>query len=159
MRDVAIVVGLVGFAVVLVAPILYVVASAFRRHDPARARASCDVGADGAFELHVRDALRGAVYFRFAIDGDTDGEYDLVVRGEIVDDGGRKTTFGWRTADRTGVEGARSQTAHAKTTHAVSTSTGSIELAVVPSGACVVRGRVESGTPGLLQRGWVYVPR
>jgi len=156
--DVALVAGLVGFVVVLTAPIVYVVAAAFRRHDPARARASCEVSPDGAFELAVGDERGGEVFFRFEIDGDTDAEYDLVVRGELVDVAGHATAFGWRTRDRSGVEGAREGTAHAKSTHAVSGSRGSIALLAAPPARFVVKGRVESGTPGLLRRGWIYVP-
>ncbi len=158
MDDVAPIVAMVGFAVVLSAPIVYVVAAAFRRHDPARARASCEVDPDGAFELAVSDEGGGEVFFRFEIDGDTDAEYDLVVRGELVDAAGHTTSFGWRTADRSAVDGAREATAHAKTTHAVSGARGSIALLVAPRARCVVKGRVESGAPGLLRRGWVYVP-
>jgi len=154
MGDALPIVLLVAFVALLAAPILWLVFKAFRTHDPARALASTEVGRDGTFELAWNGG--GVAFFRFEIATDTDSDYDLVVRG-CVSEGGREQAFAWRTADRTLVDGAGDAT-RVVTTHAVSSSCGSFELASLPRGRCVVRGKVEQGTLGLLVRAWVYVP-
>lgn len=150
--------GLGLFALVAL-PIVVTVRAAFRRHDPARGRAMCEVGDDGAFELQVHDALGGEVYFRFEIEGDTDADYDLVLRG-VVDtiDGAAERSFAWRTAERSLLT-ENDGTERVLVTRAVSSGRGSIELAALPRSPCRVKGRVDARPRTLLRRGWVYAPR
>ncbi len=146
-----------GLALLIAVPVIVVVRGAFRRHDPARAAASVELDGPGEFRLEIPKGSGGSLYFRFEIDGDTDNEYDLVVRGTIERASGAARRFAWRTRERSSVEGA-AEAEKVTTTNAVTVTTGSFELGGVDAGAVVV-GSVSEGTPGLLKRGWVYLPK
>ncbi|MFO0554273.1 MAG: hypothetical protein U0271_38185 [Polyangiaceae bacterium] len=147
-----------GFLVLVTFPILRVVRGSFRRHDPARAVASVELSGVGPFRLELPRGSAGTLAFRFEIDGDTDAAYDLVVRGSIERDGAVVQQFAWRTQEASSVAGAETASP-VTTTHAVSNTRGSIELAPLDGQGGVVVGVVAEGTPGLLERGWVYVPK
>src|SRR5262245_39216403 len=105
MSDALVVIGFVAFSALISLPIVLFVARTFRAHDPARALVSVTVSAAGPFELPVPESAR-VLFFRFEIDGDTDSDYDLLVRGEIVDRAGKARTFAVKTLDKSKIEGA-----------------------------------------------------
>jgi hypothetical protein len=148
----------IAVSVAVALPILFSVRRSLQTHDPEKAHASTGVLRDGAFELTTLAPAGGTVWLRFVIDGaDTDGEYDLVVTGEVKPDGGasqafaRKTLPGSKLPAATGAEVVGS-------TFAATLTTASFELATLPAGVrCVVRGTVHAGAPTRLARGWVYV--
>lgn len=158
MGDVAPFILLAALVVLVAVPIPIVISVAFRRHDPKRARAHAEVAADGSFRLTTDGGGSGVVYFRFEIDGSTDDDPDLVIRGEVHDARGAAQSFGWRTRAGSRVPGADATTRHATVMHAVTGGRASIEIAGGLRGPCTVTGRVDAGTPGLLLRGWVYLP-
>jgi hypothetical protein len=128
-----------------------------RRHNPKRATATVAVTANAAFELQL-PGRRGKLFFRFEIAGDTEDDYDLLVSGEIVDDGGGTRAFAVKTSSQSRLDGADSAR-YADTISMVTFRTGSISLATVHHGDRAVRGVVTERPGGLLIKGWVYVPR
>ncbi|OBI98925.1 hypothetical protein [Mycobacterium asiaticum] len=157
MSENAIVIGSIALAVLMVLSIAWFVRRAFVRHDPNRAAASVTVMPNAAFELQLPGGP-GELYFRFDITGDTDGYYDLLVSGEVVDELGGTRTFAVRTSPHSKLEGAASAR-HAITTYALTTFKGSIPLAMVRPGDRTARGVVTEHPTGLLRNGWVYIPR
>ncbi len=141
---------------VIVVPIVLVLRVAFATHDPKRAARHVEVDADGKFRLELAGPHHGELYFRFEIRGDSDSSYDLVVRG-TVETKEAKESFGVRTAQNSSVEGA-GELPYASSTLAVSGGRGSILLTDVRRVPCVITGRVDTGSPGELVRGWVYLP-
>lgn len=152
----AVVVGAIALTASLCIAIAWVVRRAFVRHDPERAAASVTVAANSEFDLQLPGSP-GKLYFRFDINRDTDGSYDLLVSGEIVDEGGGTRGFAVKTSRHSMIGGADSAR-YAGTTYAVTTSTGSISLASVHAGDRAVRGMVKENPAALLRKGWVYVP-
>lgn len=150
-----IVVVSVVFGVVLVVSILWFIRRMFVRHDPKRAVASVAVAANAPFELQLPGSA-GELFFRFDIHGDTDSEYDLLISGEVIGDGGSRA-FAVKTSANSrikGADGARKTS----TTYAVTNTTGSISLTQVETGDRAVRGVVLERPAGLLRSGWIYVP-
>lgn len=152
-----VVIGAVALTALLCFSIVWFVRGAFVRHDPARAAASVTVAANTAFELQLPGSP-GELFFRFEINGDTDVNYDLLVSGAIVDELGSTRTFAVKTSRHSTLEGADGAR-YASTTHAVTSTTGSIYLATVQTGDRTVRGVVTEQPSALLRKGSVYVPR
>jgi hypothetical protein len=157
MTEGVITIGGIGLAAVWVFAIVWVVRKFFVRHNPERAAASVSVAANVAFELQLAGSP-GELLFRFDIDGDTDLYYDLLVSGEIVDEGGGTRAFAVKTSQQSRLDGADSAR-YVGALLAVTTSTGSFSLATVHAGDRAVRGVVTEQPSGLLRKGWVYVPR
>lgn len=169
MSQSVIVVGAIGFAVLLALVIVGIVALAFRRHNPERAAASVAVAASVPFELQL-PGNPGKLYFRFQIDEHVGTRpigkmgtivnrgKDLLISGEIVDDHGGVRTFAVKTAQRSNIEGADgARWAHTEV--ATGDSSGSISLAALRTGDRLVRGVVLEHPKEKLLKGWVYVPR
>ncbi len=114
------------------------------------------VAANAPFELQLPGSP-GKLFFRFKINGGTDGDYDLLVSGEIVDERGGTRAFAVKTSEQSRIEGADSARC-AGITYAVTTSTGSISLATVHTGDRAVRGVVTEHPSALLRKGWVMTP-
>lgn len=157
MAEKLLVIGAIGFAVLLTLSIVWLVRRTFVRHDPQRAAASVTVAANTAFELQL-PGTPGELFFRFAINGDTECNYDLLVSGKIVDGLGSTRAFAAKTSQQSRIEGAGSAR-YAGTTYAVTSSTGSISLATIKNGDRSVHGVVAEHPSALLREGWVYVPR
>jgi hypothetical protein len=150
-------VGAMGLGALFCFSVVWVVRRAFVRHDPERAAASVTVAANAPFELQLPGSP-GKLFFRFKINGDTDGDYDLLVSGEIVDERGGTRAFAVKTSQHSRIAGADSAR-YAGTKYAVSTSAGSFSLATVQTGDRAVRGVVTEHPSALLRKGWVYIPR
>lgn len=157
MSQTVVVIGAIGLSLLLVCSIIGVILIVFRRHNPERAAASVVVAANVAFELQLPGSP-GKVFFRFNIDGDTEGSYDLLVSGDIVDERGGTRAFCVKTSTPSRIPGADAARP-CGTTYAVSNSAGSFSLATVDVGDRTVRGVVREHPKGLLRKGWVYFPR
>ncbi len=157
MTETVIVIGSIAFFALLALSILWFVRRAFVKHDPNRAAASVPVAADAPFELPLPGSP-GKLFFRFAINGSTDGFQDLLVSGEIVDEHGSTRAFAVRTSQHSQISGAKSAR-YTGTMYAVTDSTGSISLAAAQPGDRAVRGVVAEHPSGFLREGWVYLPR
>jgi hypothetical protein len=147
-----------GFAVLLSGPILLMVFMRSRTHDPERARAFYETDPDGTFTLAFDVEVRSELFFRFDLEGGTDDDYDLVIRGEIEAKDGTKRAFGSCTQEKSRIDGA-DQTTWQSFTDVVDAVGGSIRLGEVTPGDRALRGRVDAEPKSRLRRSWVYIPK
>lgn len=158
MNDSLLAVILIGaFVLLLGGPLFLILRTTFRRHDPTRAGTFEVLDGPGEFRMALPKGKAGTLCFRFEIDGDTDDDYDLVVRLKIEPAGGAPRELVFRTRKNSRVPNVEGSTLLGST-YAVTTTMGSLELTSIGREGGVVTGTVEEGTPGLLKKGWIYLP-
>ncbi len=128
-------------------------------HDPARSAHAADVERDGSFVLDVPISRGDPLFFKFELEEpNTDGDYDLLITGEVEAAGGQVVPFAWKTKERSTLEGANAAR-NVGSIFATTMVSGSIELVLaLPRGQVTIRGRVSQGEGTVLRRSSVYLP-